>query len=214
MFLGIGARSPQQLKKESRLEFKKRLALISDKDQKSFSILENLRFFLSSKLGAQSPLRCAVFSPIENEPAIQDLYLRPDIQPELNTVYWAFPKVEDERLSFFYEPNNHILPDYFSSGPFQILEPDLRYFKEISGADIDVFLVPGLAFDRQMNRLGRGKGYYDKALQNYQGLRVGVFFSEQMSESHLTTEDHDIQLDWVVTESSIFKKVEQKRKVS
>ena len=67
--------------------------------------------------------------------------------------------------------------------------------------DIDLFLVPGAAFDHQCRRLGRGLGFYDRALsQNNKALKIGVSWSVQISSSALPEEEHDIRMDACVNE--------------
>ncbi|MEC8623442.1 MAG: 5-formyltetrahydrofolate cyclo-ligase [Bdellovibrionota bacterium] len=64
-------------------------------------------------------------------------------------------------------------------------------------------LVPGLAFGENGSRLGRGKGFYDKYLEGFSGLKIGVCFSEQMFEK-LPMEPNDVFVDYVVTDKSIY----------
>ena len=70
--------------------------------------------------------------------------------------------------------------------------------------DIDVFLVPGLAFDRNGNRLGRGKGCYDRALSKSTGLKIGCGGSYQIYNDSLPVEDHDVSMDALCTENFVF----------
>ncbi|RME14124.1 MAG: 5-formyltetrahydrofolate cyclo-ligase [Bdellovibrio sp.] len=60
--------------------------------------------------------------------------------------------------------------------------------------------VPGVAFDREGGRLGYGKGYYDRALQGYEGVKIGVAYAQQVSEKPLPLDDHDVLMDALVTE--------------
>ena len=67
--------------------------------------------------------------------------------------------------------------------------------------EIDLFLVPGVAFDHQCRRLGRGSGFYDRVLsQNPQALKIGVSWSVQISSKPLPEEEHDIRMDACVNE--------------
>ncbi len=72
--------------------------------------------------------------------------------------------------------------------------------------DVDVVLIPGLAFDRQGNRLGRGKGYYDALLAQLPvgTARVGVTVDELLVDE-VPTEAHDQRVSWVATESGIHR---------
>lgn len=74
----------------------------------------------------------------------------------------------------------------------------------VSLDDVDVVLVPGLAFDLQGNRLGRGKGYYDDLLARLPAgvVRVGVTADDLVIES-VPTEAHDRRVAWVATESGV-----------
>ncbi len=66
----------------------------------------------------------------------------------------------------------------------------------------DVLLIPGLAFSTNGERLGRGKGFYDKFLFDYRGIKVGVCFEVQLV-AEMPTEAHDVNLDYIVTEERI-----------
>lgn len=87
------------------------------------------------------------------------------------------------------------------SGIFGILEP--RYTGiTIPEQEIDLIIVPGVAFDRQLNRLGRGKGYYDRLLSSIQAPKVGICFNFQLIEE-VPTEPFDKQMDILITEKEI-----------
>ena len=66
----------------------------------------------------------------------------------------------------------------------------------------EIVLVPLLAFDIQLNRLGYGGGFYDRTLTNQQ-IKIGVAF-ECMRVECVPTEPHDIRLDYIVTESGVY----------
>jgi len=65
-----------------------------------------------------------------------------------------------------------------------------------------VWLVPGIAFDRSGNRLGRGKGFYDMLLEGADGVKIGIAYDCQIADA-IPSEIHDIPMDYVVTESQI-----------
>ncbi len=77
---------------------------------------------------------------------------------------------------------------------FLIHEKKLHLLKDPhSEVTYDCILVPGLAFDRQGVRLGRGQGYYDKLLAKYKNAHtIGICFIEQISSKELPQESHDI----------------------
>lgn len=68
-----------------------------------------------------------------------------------------------------------------------------------------VMLVPGLAFSPNCERLGRGKGYYDRFLAAYQGLKIGVCFEEQIFEK-LVVDMYDVEMNLVITDENIYEK--------
>lgn len=71
--------------------------------------------------------------------------------------------------------------------------------------EMEVALIPLLAFDRRGNRLGFGFGYYDRYLQGKHVLKVGIAYSHQESLEELPHETHDIPLDYVITEKEVIK---------
>lgn len=66
----------------------------------------------------------------------------------------------------------------------------------------DIIIIPGLAYTKKLERLGRGKGYFDSYLETFKGIKIGVFFSMQEVES-VYSEEHDQLLDYIVTEKEI-----------
>ena len=79
-------------------------------------------------------------------------------------------------------------------GTYGIAEPHFDPDKALALKDLDAVIVPGLAFDRPNNRLGRGAGYYDRFLSTLPKTitTVGLAFDFQLTES-LPTEAHDMR---------------------
>jgi 5-formyltetrahydrofolate cyclo-ligase len=112
-------------------------------------------------------------------------------------ISWCYPVVDGEFLSFYSnESQNWTLNQY------KIEEPSQKN-KRIELSNIEGVLLPGIAFDLKGGRLGSGKAFYDKTLKNYSGLKVGVAYSVQITES-LPSSEHDIPVDVIVTEKDIF----------
>lgn len=103
--------------------------------------------------------------------------------------------------------------------PFGIREPCLQYSDGSDRAELlkdghmpDLVLVPGLGFDRSGRRLGRGGGYYDKFLEGLatkavtdnvqKPFHVGLSFEQQLID-HVPTDDHDHEIDIVVTPQQV-----------
>jgi len=84
-------------------------------------------------------------------------------------------------------------------GQFGILEPPAEA-TEIPANEVDLVIVPGLAFGKDCYRLGRGRGFYDRWLTELAGHKIGVGYDHQLIET-VPREDHDVQLDGVATPS-------------
>ena len=92
-----------------------------------------------------------------------------------------------------------LMPDTpFAVGDFNILEPQNRPYT----GGYDLIVVPGMAFDSAGNRLGRGKGYYDRFLSQHPAVpKIGICFDFQLVDA-VPTEANDIRMDEVLTVES------------
>ena len=94
-------------------------------------------------------------------------------------------------------------------GMWGILEPPKSRrgepAKEVHPDEIDLFIVPGVAFDRNGGRLGNGAGYYDRLLASVRADAVlcGVCYESQLFDE-VDTEAHDVRMDCVVTETTVY----------
>lgn len=68
---------------------------------------------------------------------------------------------------------------------------------------ISLALVPGVAFDREGNRIGQGGGCYDRFLPQCSAKKAGIAFSVQVSQERLPTQPHDVKMDALITEKGI-----------
>ena len=120
-----------------------------------------------------------------------------DIRPLLNQLVRAgrtivLPKVVDDEQM---ELRRYRSEDDLVEGAFHILEPAGEPFLEAD--QIEVALVPGMAFDAAGHRLGRGRGYYDRFLSAHPRLRkIGVCFPFQRV-AEVPTADFDVSVDEV-----------------
>ncbi len=80
---------------------------------------------------------------------------------------------------------------------YGIQEPEGEDFDDF--AKIDVVIVPGVAFDKSNNRLGRGKAYYDKLLNKMNAYKIAVGFDFQMID-HVPVDEYDVKMDEVITD--------------
>ena len=98
--------------------------------------------------------------------------------------------------------------DELELGMYSILEPkqELRHLPEkvVQPQDIDLIMVPGVAFDERGGRTGHGKGYYDKLLEHARRdcPLVALAFDCQMF-AEIPMQSHDIFMDKVITETAI-----------
>ena len=90
--------------------------------------------------------------------------------------------------------------DLRQNDKFNVLEPSGSELASLT--DIQLAVVPGVAFDKHCNRLGRGKGYYDKLLEASNVFKIGVAFDFQFKDEIPTT-DNDIKMNAVLTPAHI-----------
>ncbi len=112
---------------------------------------------------------------------------------------WAIPRIlPGNQMAFHvYDPSKLILHDYGMREP----SPDCP---AIPPEEIDLALVPGLAFDSQGWRLGFGGGFYDRFLCDYEGVTLGITYQSLFFE-HVPYGEYDIPMNFVVTEEGIHK---------
>ncbi|HHV28703.1 5-formyltetrahydrofolate cyclo-ligase [Acetivibrio mesophilus] len=91
-------------------------------------------------------------------------------------------------------------------GTYGILEPVKQFSRKIDPKEIDLVVVPGVAFDVKGGRIGYGAGYYDVFLREVRDdcLKVGIAFDIQVFSS-IPKEEHDMLMDAVITESKIYR---------
>lgn len=121
-----------------------------------------------------------IYYPIRNEIDITKLT---SIYPDKN---FYLPKTTDV-LQFIKYDSNTIL----AKGPFNTLEP---VGEIINRDDIECFIIPCVGITKFNQRLGYGKGYYDRYLEGYKGLKIGVCY-KNVDNLDIDYYDHDIILD-------------------
>lgn len=135
-----------------------------------------------------------LFSPISGEP---------DLLPLLSNQgkkRFFFPRIEGEHLGIYCygEKSRWVI------GPFGLSEPDPETWAAASLGEIDLALVPGLAFDNDGGRLGRGRGFYDRLMRckSFNGVKIGLCWEWQIvpkvPRNHL-----DVLMDLVIAGGKI-----------
>lgn len=109
------------------------------------------------------------------------------------------PKVlEEEMIALKITSLNNLI-----ESKFKILEP-IGEKSDIDGEEFDLIIMPGVAFDRSGNRIGYGKGYYDKYLKDIKSdiKKIALAYELQLIEE-IETEEHDLKVDSIITENEI-----------
>lgn len=151
------------------------------RQSESLSVVEQLRHIIT----CHSPQVVALFAPLSDEVQIQELAQSLPCRVVL-------PRVEGDDMEFF-----DYTPDDLKEGSFGILEP--QGTEPCPAGEIDLMVVPGVAFTIKGERLGRGKGFYDKYLsrKGFRAFCIGVCYAHQLLDN-LPTEPHDRRMDTVI----------------
>lgn len=149
----------------------------------------------------------SVFERLEHTAAFmlaENILMYHSLPDELETV--RFLKKWNGKKRFFLPRvagvNLELLP-YNESN----LKDGYNHIQEPSGSDvfpvedIEMIVVPGIAFDRKGRRLGRGKGFYDRLLAGSKATKIGIGYEFQLVDE-VPTESHDIPMDIVITEKT------------
>jgi len=113
------------------------------------------------------------------------------------------PRVEGTLVNLYFVNDVHT---QLQEGSYKIIEPIPSSCTKAHVSDINLAIVPGVAFDRNLNRLGYGGGFYDKILRNLpQSIKkIALSFDIQIVPN-IPVLDHDIKIDIIITESKIYK---------
>ncbi len=128
----------------------------------------------------------------------------------------AFPRTEGDQIRFY--PVDHLSD--FREGRFHVMEPTGSKPLDVAALHAQaplLILVPGVVFDRSRNRMGYGKGFYDRYLADLtamtrgkvandngsQVITIGIAYECQITEM-IPTEATDIPMDYILTENGIW----------
>lgn len=110
----------------------------------------------------------------------------------------------DEAVQFYSARRVKNLETDILTGKFGISEP-FDSCEEIPLDRFDLVLVPGMAFDLSGNRLGRGRGFYDRILAAASGIKCGVAYDFQLVDQ-IPTEPHDAKVNFIFTPNRCVKR--------
>ena len=139
-----------------------------------------------------------LYAPMPDEPDIWPLVEAALVEGKIV----ALPRFLDAQSHYAAACVRDLKSD-LQAGKFGIREP-VKSCTPMPFADVNLVLVPAIAFDLRGRRLGRGKGYYDRLLTEISGTKCGVAFDEQMVEE-IPFETHDQQMDWIATPTRLIR---------
>ena len=173
---------------------KSSLASLSDQEylDQSRQLSVQLNNLLNAQDVIQRHLVLGVFSPIEREPK---WFLDMEERFEKLTAYPAY--VQNKMIFRLASRAELEMKQDFGVG---ILGPN-DHALEVTPK---IVIVPGIGFSVDGRRLGRGKGFYDRYLENSSVLKIGIGFEIQI-ENDIPTDSHDVKMDFVVTDQKIYK---------
>lgn len=159
---------------------------------------------------------CETFAALPDYAAAKTVLFYLDVRAEVRTRHYLpkalthgkriiVPYCVDGELELFHLQNM----DELDVGMYKILEPkaELRSVaaKQVDVRELDLVMVPGVAFDRRGARMGHGKGYYDKLLEHarHDTPLVALAFECQLFPE-IPMQAHDIFMDKIITEKAIY----------
>ncbi len=186
-------------KKQIRKKIKKELLRLSDdsKNKASQKICLHIEQLVKKLPTHTENVKVATYAAHQNEASLMLLHLS-DLKIQL-----YYPKcLADHSLQFYHIKNTNEL----TPGKYGILEPNQNTHSIKSLSDVDLILCPGVAFTHLGQRLGQGGGYYDRSLagikSNHQPIIAGIALEQQILPL-LPAEQHDIQMDYIITEERL-----------
>jgi 5-formyltetrahydrofolate cyclo-ligase len=175
-------------KKSIREEYRKLRAALDDSYRRAAAknILENFDKLVMSKDNIDT---IGLYWPVDFEIDLMPLVKKFN----LHGLKCALPRISGDNMDFILYTENSTMQ---KSQQLSFYEP--------TGSEIalpDILAVPLLACDTQRNRIGYGKGFYDRYLRQHKSFSVGVAYDTLLRRNTLPQEDHDAQLDAILTES-------------
>lgn len=175
-----------------RSESQYRLSLLTDQEKLKFSdsICEHIQS--AAFLSDCSSIAC--YSALSSEPNLSSFFqFCFDIGKEL-----YFPKFDLESQEYGLSSVSDLSD--FELGAYKVLEPK----NPISNPSIDLWLVPGVVFDLIGNRIGRGKGFYDRLLDGQSGIKCGISFHTQILHTPIPSNSHDQKMDILISDKQMY----------
>ena len=173
-------------KKELRKKYLSIRKKIKSKDEKSdriFEIIINDKDYINSK-------SIAIYKNLDDEVRTNRLI---EYSIKIGKIV-SLPVVEGNVMNFYLVNEN----TKYSKSKYGIEEP----ISNIIIKDIDLFVIPGVVFGLDFNRIGYGGGFYDKYLDN-KSIKIGICFNEQIVPS-IDSDVNDIKMDKIITDENVY----------
>lgn len=183
-----------------KLYLSKRKAISTEQISIKSQQITNLFFQCFDFLGIK---KIHIFLPIVKQNEINTWLIIRYLQENFSKINIVIPKVIPEKS----ELENYLLDEKsLTENHWGILEPSGESQEKIQPKQIDLVIIPLLIFDKNGNRVGYGKGFYDRFLQqcNPETLKIGVCLDEPIE----TIEDinkFDVKMDFCITTNKIYK---------
>ncbi len=188
---------------------KQKLQLLTKEQwmQKSFAVSLNIKTLLTELNVLKKENRIGVYAPFQKEPDWTFSFQNAQGVPSFIQDQLAFPTIKSEgegKLEKMVFTQSH-LSDLVLKVDFgvKILGPRETNV-DLNEDQPKIFLIPGLAFGTHGERLGRGKGFYDRYLGTNKGIKIGVCFREQL-DHRIPMDEFDIKMNFVITDDEIVK---------
>jgi 5-formyltetrahydrofolate cyclo-ligase len=178
-----------RLKSELRAQIRKRL----DKISLAVRTVESMELCARLEPQLRSAQTILFYAPLPDE-----LDVWPLMEKWLKSKICALPAFDAATQAYVARRVTNLETD-IAEGKFGVSEPSPECEK-ISLDKFNLMLVPGMAFDLGGNRLGRGKGFYDRILAEAGGVKCGVGYDFQLVEK-IPVEPHDAKVDFIFTPS-------------
>jgi 5-formyltetrahydrofolate cyclo-ligase len=150
------------------------------------------------KLGAyRYAKRIALYHATNGEVDLNSIWNSAPLQGK----YCYFPALTEENTLVFL-PATPATP--FKNNKYGVLEPDVSHNLSISLDELDIVLIPLVAFDAQCRRLGMGAGYYDRTLSNKpKALLLGIAYEFQRVD-FIESQSWDVPMDKIITQKNTY----------
>lgn len=171
----------------------------SERQKRSFAIATRLSRYLSFRKANRIGLYLPMMEEVDTHPVME---ICRQLTKQVFVPVIDFARWRNNKMQFHpYESGTTEL----RKTKLGILEPVYKPGSPINGTELDLVCVPTVAFNRTCDRIGMGGGYYDRAFEK-RLIRptklVGIAFDCQ--EAEFTARTHDVPMDAVVTESTIY----------